>query len=249
MKAKERAFAAKAKQKAKALKEKERAAAAKAKQKAQALKEKARAAAAKARERAKAAKDKERALAAKAKEKARVAAAKAKEKAKALKEKQRVAEAKVKEKAKALKAKEAAIIAKAKAAAEAKGKKEAAANAKADEAARRRSTYQDTMVTETISGSPLGTRYICFECAARFYDLNRPEPLCPKCGADQREKPKTPVKPPPRPKGRVKKRSGMAPLLDEDEEEFVAADEDDLLEVGLEETLLEKRGVDEDEEP
>jgi len=38
-------------------------------------------------------------------------------------------------------------------------------------------------------------------------------------------------------------------LLDEDEEEFVAeADDEDLLEVGLEETLLEKRGVGDDEE-
>ena len=35
----------------------------------------------------------------------------------------------------------------------------------------------------------LGQRWVCYECAARFYDLNRPEPLCPKCKADQRESP------------------------------------------------------------
>jgi len=35
----------------------------------------------------------------------------------------------------------------------------------------------------------LGKKYICFKCSARFYDLRRPEPLCPKCGADQRECP------------------------------------------------------------
>ena len=42
----------------------------------------------------------------------------------------------------------------------------------------------------------------------------------------------------------------MAPLLDDDEEEtVVAADEDEALEVGFGETLLEKRGVsDEDAE-
>jgi Protein of unknown function (FYDLN_acid) len=28
--------------------------------------------------------------------------------------------------------------------------------------------------------SKLGTRYVCFRCGAKFYDLNRPEPLCPK---------------------------------------------------------------------
>jgi uncharacterized protein (TIGR02300 family) len=35
----------------------------------------------------------------------------------------------------------------------------------------------------------LGNRYQCFQCGLKFYDLNRPEPLCPKCGADQRENP------------------------------------------------------------
>ncbi len=37
--------------------------------------------------------------------------------------------------------------------------------------------------------SKLGKRYQCFQCELKFYDLNRPEPLCPKCGADQRENP------------------------------------------------------------
>jgi hypothetical protein len=37
--------------------------------------------------------------------------------------------------------------------------------------------------------SKLGTRYHCFQCNTKFYDLNRPDPLCPKCGADQRENP------------------------------------------------------------
>lgn len=37
--------------------------------------------------------------------------------------------------------------------------------------------------------SKLGKRYGCFECGQKFYDLNRPEPLCPKCGADQRNDP------------------------------------------------------------
>ena len=35
----------------------------------------------------------------------------------------------------------------------------------------------------------LGKRYTCFKCSTKFYDLNKAEPLCPKCGADQREDP------------------------------------------------------------
>lgn len=37
--------------------------------------------------------------------------------------------------------------------------------------------------------SKLGKRYHCFHCGLKFYDLNRPEPMCPKCGTDQRENP------------------------------------------------------------
>jgi uncharacterized protein (TIGR02300 family) len=35
----------------------------------------------------------------------------------------------------------------------------------------------------------LGKKHVCFKCSARFYDLRRPEPICPKCGANQRECP------------------------------------------------------------
>ncbi len=34
----------------------------------------------------------------------------------------------------------------------------------------------------------LGTRYKCFECDTKFYDLNKPQPLCPSCGKDQKDK-------------------------------------------------------------
>ena len=33
----------------------------------------------------------------------------------------------------------------------------------------------------------LGNKYECFNCGAKFYDLGKGEPLCPKCGADQKD--------------------------------------------------------------
>jgi len=71
-----------------------------------------------------------------------------------------------------------------------------------------------------------GTKYACFKCGAKFYDLNRPEPLCPKCGADQRSRPKpqrkgAPAKDPHRAAVRP-----IAPLLD-DEEETTSRDVDE----------------------
>jgi uncharacterized protein (TIGR02300 family) len=35
----------------------------------------------------------------------------------------------------------------------------------------------------------LGTKYNCYKCGTKFYDLKKPVPSCPKCGADQREAP------------------------------------------------------------
>lgn len=31
----------------------------------------------------------------------------------------------------------------------------------------------------------LGTRYKCYKCGTKFYDLNKPQPICPACGEDQ----------------------------------------------------------------
>ena len=35
----------------------------------------------------------------------------------------------------------------------------------------------------------LGNKHTCFKCQTKFYDLKKPDPICPKCGADQRESP------------------------------------------------------------
>ncbi len=33
----------------------------------------------------------------------------------------------------------------------------------------------------------LGKKYECFSCGTKFYDLGRPEAVCPKCGANQKD--------------------------------------------------------------
>jgi hypothetical protein len=67
-----------------------------------------------------------------------------------------------------------------------------------------------------------GKKFDCFDCEAKFYDLNKPDPVCPKCGADQRNKPldgpsaSAPKKA--KARGRRSRASRpMAPLLDDDE--------------------------------
>jgi hypothetical protein len=35
----------------------------------------------------------------------------------------------------------------------------------------------------------LGFKWSCYSCGAKFYDLGKEEPICPKCEADQRDRP------------------------------------------------------------
>ena len=65
----------------------------------------------------------------------------------------------------------------------------------------------------------LGVKHTCFQCSAKFYDLFRPEPLCPKCGADQREAPKANTKRKAAVSRRRARKRNMAPLLEEEDEE------------------------------
>jgi hypothetical protein len=38
-----------------------------------------------------------------------------------------------------------------------------------------------------ITAADLGTRYKCYKCGTKFYDLGRPQPLCPSCGVNQND--------------------------------------------------------------
>jgi hypothetical protein len=40
----------------------------------------------------------------------------------------------------------------------------------------------------------LGSRYVCYACGTKFYDLGKPLPTCPECNADQREAPVRDIK-------------------------------------------------------
>ena len=74
----------------------------------------------------------------------------------------------------------------------------------------------------------LGTKFNCFKCGVKFYDMKRPDPVCPKCGADQRETPSLPA-------GKARRaRAPVEPKL-VDEELLDEADDDEAEEVPDEE--------------
>ena len=45
--------------------------------------------------------------------------------------------------------------------------------------------------------SKFGKKFTCWSCAAKFYDLNKPNPKCPKCGASPEDDPKKDAPPAP----------------------------------------------------
>jgi uncharacterized protein (TIGR02300 family) len=89
----------------------------------------------------------------------------------------------------------------------------------------------------------LGTKYVCFKCSTKFYDMKKPDPLCPKCGADQRESPA--LKPPS--EGRRGRLSSIPKVIEPIEpEEPAEAEEEELAE--FEDEEAEAAPADEDEE-
>jgi len=84
----------------------------------------------------------------------------------------------------------------------------------------------------------LGRKYTCYSCHTKFYDLGKPEPLCPKCGADQRDAEETPIVTSGRGRARVVEEpveepefpdaeGGPAGESDEEEEPIVDASRDE----------------------
>ena len=65
----------------------------------------------------------------------------------------------------------------------------------------------------------LGTKYVCFKCSTKFYDLKKPVPTCPKCGTDQREAPS--------PKGASPRTRAAAPPREIEPDELPVGEEEE----------------------
>ncbi|MDH5509445.1 MAG: FYDLN acid domain-containing protein [Nitrospinota bacterium] len=76
-----------------------------------------------------------------------------------------------------------------------------------------------------------GQRFSCYQCGVKFFDLGKPKPLCPKCGADQKKAPK---------KASVR----VKPVVSDDFEEVV---DDEQLDEGVDVDELTMKGGDTEE--
>jgi hypothetical protein len=103
--------------------------------------------------------------------------------------------------------------------------KAASKKAKAPKVATPPGKKKPALTPTGVAKPGLGHKWVCFNCNTKFYDLGKEVPVCPKCEADQRDRPPVVAEAPPAPS--QPKRPSMAPMsrfLDDDE---VAAPEPD----------------------
>ena len=96
-------------------------------------------------------------------------------------------------------------------------------------------------------GAELGKRFKCYKCNCKFYDLGKPNPICPRCGEDQtNEENKKLLK---RKRKRVigKGRSDVRPEIEDNE--LLRVGEDDVEEyiLDMEDIVLEENSEYEEE--
>jgi rubrerythrin len=92
----------------------------------------------------------------------------------------------------------------------------------------------------------LGFKWVCFQCNAKFYDLEKPDPVCPRCGADQRSRPPVQAGPPAPPAPRRAAAPPMARYLDDEDavpegEAIVDEGEEEAAEIDIE--AIEETGT------
>jgi uncharacterized protein (TIGR02300 family) len=92
----------------------------------------------------------------------------------------------------------------------------------------------------TTNTTTLGTKFICFMCQCKFYDLNRPDAICPRCNANQKDQPKQPKSTSSRSRASERVREEVYVAPSEEEEEVAPTDteptETDLLDKAEEDT-------------
>jgi uncharacterized protein (TIGR02300 family) len=89
----------------------------------------------------------------------------------------------------------------------------------------------------------LGKKHTCYSCQAKFYDLGKPQAICPKCGANQKDAEDAH----PAPSSRSRR---AAPVVDVPAVEDDLEDEEPEAEAAVEEddTLVPEDAVVEEEE-
>ena len=70
-----------------------------------------------------------------------------------------------------------------------------------------------------MAAKDLGTKWTCFKCGTKYYDMKKPDPVCPKCGARPQDNQAAKVAV--GDKKRIAREVAEVPALEADEEEEI----------------------------
>lgn len=93
----------------------------------------------------------------------------------------------------------------------------------------------------------LGIKHECFNCATKFYDLGKPEAICPKCGADQKNASQA-ESPAVTQASRRRRKADIVKPIEVEEEEPIEIAEDEIAAPELEGAEIEEAAEDIDDE-
>ncbi|HEY7111732.1 MAG TPA: FYDLN acid domain-containing protein [Thermoanaerobaculia bacterium] len=94
----------------------------------------------------------------------------------------------------------------------------------------------------------LGKKYECYNCRTKFYNLGKPEAICPKCGANQKDA-KSDDAPAPAPRPPRRSSILMEPVPEDNQGEFGEEPADDDARGDDDEDLDETEELGEKEKP
>ena len=86
----------------------------------------------------------------------------------------------------------------------------------------------------------LGKRYKCYKCGTKFYDLSKPQPVCPACGEDQNNEETKKMLKRKRRRALSKVKSDMRPLPEENDGDTAAEEEVEEYVLDMEDIVLEE---------
>lgn len=94
----------------------------------------------------------------------------------------------------------------------------------------------------------LGNKFECYNCGTKFYDLGKPDPICPKCGADQKNAQQAESPAASQSSRRRRKAEVAKPIEVEEEEPIEALPDDELDAPELDESEVEEAEEDIDDD-
>jgi len=90
----------------------------------------------------------------------------------------------------------------------------------------------------------LGKRYKCYKCGTKFYDLSKPQPLCPVCGEDQNNEETKKMLKRKRRRALSKVKADIRPMPEEENGDVESDDEVEEYVLDMEDIVLEENSDD-----